>query len=201
MKHKLNLPRIFHYTFCSADEVADVGERLKRYKTSKEKKRKHKAEKIKGEDIDSPEDYDNRQVPMAELDEQEFSSRGSKRKLVDNKTEAVKKKRLLDESSSYRERSSRSSSSKVLTGVLENDRSREGSLWKPSAASEGHKQMEISSLNRYRDDRHSSQRKTKSNIVEEEYSRRGRDRERDRPTDSIAEYSSRKRKRSFLLSA
>lgn len=201
MKLKPYLPCISHCTFCSADEVADIGERLKRFKTGKEKKRKHKVEKMKEEEIESAEGYDSRQVPMAELDEQEFSLRGSKRKLVDNKTsiEAVKKKRPLDESSSYRERSSRSSS-KMSTGVLENDRSREGSLWKPSVTSESHKQMEISSMDRYRDDRHGSLRKTKSHIAEEEYSRRGRDRERDRPTEGIAEYSSRKRKRLFVLS-
>lgn len=184
----------------SIDEVADTGERVKRFKTGKEKKRKHKVEKMKDEEIESAEDYD-RQISVGEFDDQEYSSRGaSKRKLGDNKAsvETVKKKRPLEESSSYRERNSRTSS-KVLAGVSESDRSREGTLWKPSLANESYKQSEAS-LDRYRDDRHGSARKTKSYLADDEYSRRGRDRERDRPTDG-SEYSSRKRKRSWSLDA
>ena len=171
---------------------------MKRFKTGKEKKRKHKVEKMKDEEIEVVEDYD-RQIPMGELDDQEFSSRGgTKRKLVDSKNsvEGVKKKRPIEELSNYRERSSRSSSSKLSAGVSENDRNREGSLWKPSA-NEGHKQAE-SPFERYRDDRHGSARKTKFYLVDEEYNRRGRDRERDRPSNSATEYSSRKRKRYVL---
>ena len=196
--HKLYLPRIAKEfilcAFYSIDEVADTGERVKRFKTGKEKKRKHKVEKMKDEEIESAEDYD-RQISVGEFEDQEYSSRGaSKRKLGDNKAsvETVKKKRPLEESSSYRERNSRTSS-KVLAGVSESDRSREGSLWKPSLASESYKQSEAS-LDRYRDDRHGSARKTKSYLADDEYSRRGRDRERDRPTDG-SEYGSRKRKR------
>lgn len=154
---------------------------------------------MKDEEIESAEDYD-RQVLVGEFDDQEFPSRGgSKRKLMDNKSsvEAMKKKRPLEESSSYRERTSRSSS-KVSAGISESDRGREGSLWKPSLASDGHKQTEAS-LDRYRDDRHSSVRKTKSYLADDEYIRRGRDRERDRLTDGAADYSSRKRKRLFQV--
>ena len=179
--------------------MVDAGERVKRLKPGKEKKRKHRVEKMKDEEIESVEDYD-RQIPMGELDDQEFSSRGSsKRKLVDSKSSVegvVKKKRPVEELSNYRERSGRSSSSKVSAGVPESDRSREGSLWKPT--SEGHKQAE-SLLERYRDDRHGSGRKTKSYLADEEYTRRGRDRERDRPSDVATDYSSRKRKRLSVL--
>ena len=188
------------YSSCSTSEVVDAGERVKRFKPGKEKKKKHKVEKMKDEEIESVEDYD-RQIPMGELEDQEFSSRGSsKRKLVDSKSsvEGVKKKRPVEELSNYRERSGRSSSSKISAGVPESDRSREGGLWKPSA-NEGYKQAE-SPLERYRDDRHGSARKTKSHLLaDEEYTRRGRDRERDRPSDGATDYNSRKRKRLSLL--
>lgn len=182
-------------TLCSNDEVVDGGgEKAKRFKSGKDKKRKHKVEKMKDEDFESAEDYD-RQIPVAELDSQEFSLRGnSKRKVVDSKSvmEAFKKKRPLEEPPSYRERTSRSS--KNLAGISEGDRSREGS-WKPSTTSESHKQTEAaSSTDRYRDDRH-SMRKIKSHSLEDDYNRRGRDRERERPTDGAADHSSRKRKR------
>ena len=188
------------YSLCSTSEVVDAGERVKRLKPGKEKKRKHKVEKMKDDEIESMEDYD-RQIPMGELEDQEFSSRGgNKRKLVDSKNsvEGVKKKRQVEEPSNYRERSGRSSSSKVSAGVSESDRNREGSLWKFSA-SEGHKQAETP-LERYRDDRHGSARKMKSHLADEEYGRRGRDRERDRPSDGATDYSSRKRKRLSLSS-
>lgn len=177
----------------SADEVVGTGEKVKRVKTGKEKKRKHRVEKMKDEDIESDE-YD-RQLPSGEFDDQEFPPRASsKRKLMDkSSTEAIKKKRPLEESSSYRERNSRSS--KVSAGVMESDRGREGNLWRPSAGSDGHKQTDPS-LDRYRDDRHAIARKTKSYLIDEDYSRRGRDRERDRPTiDGGTDYGSRKRKR------
>ena len=180
--------------YFSADEVVDNGERIKRAKTGKEKKRRHRVEKMKDEEIESADDYD-RLLPVGEFDDQEFPSRGSsKRKLVDKgSAEAVKKKRPLEESSSYREKSSRSSS-KISAGVMESDRGREGNLWKPSTGSDSHKQTDAS-LDRYRDDRHASARKTKSYITDEDYSRRGRDRERDRTTDGIGDYGSRKRRR------
>ena len=180
----------------STDEVIDAGERVKRFKTGKEKKRKHKVDKMKEEEIESLEDYD-RQALITELDDQEFSSRGSKRKSMDNKSsiEPVRKKRPLEETSSYRERNSRSSSSKTSGVSSESDRNREASLWRPSPVNDGHKQAEVSSLDRHRDDRHGSLRKTKSYVVEEEYNRKGRERERDRPTDGTMDHSSRKRKR------
>ena len=185
--------------YFSADEVVDTGERIKRVKSGKEKKRRHRVEKMKGEEVESADDYD-RLLPVGEFDDQDFPSRGSsKRKLVEKgSAEAVKKKRPLEESSSYRERNSRSSSSKISAGVMESDRGREGNLWKPSAGSDGHKQTDAS-LDRYRDDRHASARKTKSYLTDEDYSRRGRDRERDRPADGTADYGSRKRKRLSML--
>ena len=164
---------------------------MKRLKTGKEKKKKHKMEKLKDEEVESSEDND-RQIPLGELDDQESSSRGgSKRKLVESKisVEGIKKKRPLEDPFTYRERSSRSSSK---TRVSEGERSREGSLWKPSIASESHKQSD-SLPDRYRDDRHGPGRKSKSYLMDEEYTRRGRDRERDRPTDGGTDHRKRKR--------
>ena len=164
---------------------------MKRLKTGKEKKRKHKMEKLKDEEVESSEDYD-RQIPMGELDDQEFSSRGgNKRKVVDGKisVESIKKKRPLEDPFNYRERSSRSS---LKAGGSEGERSREGSQWKPSIASESHKQSDTPS-DRYREDRHGSGRKSKSYLMDEEYTRRGRDRERDRLTDGGTDYRKRKR--------
>jgi len=183
--------------FCSPEEVFEE----KRLKVGKEKKRKHKGEKLRGEGSEM-ESHD-RSTPIPEIDDQDLPSRTtSRKKVVDNRDnrssiEGSKKKRLTEDSSGYRERSSRPSKVVVATEFDHGSSSRDGGSWKSYPASEGsYKHSEISSLDRHREDRHSSARKIKSTYTgDEEYNKRGRDRDKDRTLDAGMDYPSRKRKR------
>ena len=182
---------VFDGIICSPEEVFEDGKRLK---AGKEKKRKHKGDKSKGEGSEL-ESHD-RSTPLPEIDDQDLPSRSSssRKKLVDSRSSAVdgsKKKKLTEESSGYRERPSRSSKAPEL----DHGTGRDSSSWKSYSANEGgYKHSEMSSLDRHREDRYSSTRKTKGAYAsEEEYSKRGR--ERDRPADPSIDYSSRKRRR------
>ena len=179
---------------CSPEEVFEDGKRLK---TGKEKKRKHKGEKLKGEgnEIESQ----DRSTPIPELDDQDLPSRSSSRKKTAdsrNLVDGSKRKRPTEDPAGYRERSSRSSKA-VMAAELDHGISRDSSSWKSFPASEGsYRHSEMSSLDRHREDRYSSTRKMKGMYTgEEEYSKRGRDREKDRPSDAGMDYPSRKRKR------
>jgi len=185
---------------CSPEEVFEDGKRLK---ASKEKKRKHKGEKLKGDGSEM--DSHERSTLIPETDDQDLPSRtSSRRKLVDNKdnrtsVEGSKKKRPAEDTSGYRERSSRSSKT-VMATEFDHGSSRDSGSWKSYPASEGsYKHSEMSLLDRHREDRHASVRKMKNTYTgEEEYIKRGRDREKDRPSDATMDYPSRKRKRYYV---